>query len=363
MPIIFTCEKCGNRFKVDERMHGRKGRCSHCGQVMKIPGERVAAPAHAPKVGASADAEPQFRLSPPEPLPMVADVNVPSSTAEPARAAPVGPHHSVFGLAPPIVGAGLEGGMEHHGRFELIDEDAEPAGVVSPEVAHGLKEIAEFEKDRKGYTLDGDRGGAFALLGLKNSGPAGWVYTKWRAGVNSVLKLLRWIDTWAYLVSVPFLVLMIFGIAVANRQLVHSGAAVVVLANYGRFWADLLALFVRPFKDGPIQGIAFLFPPYSLYYLATRWDKMKKIVRRIATSCIPIFLVVLIYGFLPSVNPEIKDVKGFGARLEAGKDELDKEIQGDLRGLEKKLLGAGEAAKAGPKPKETDAPLSQDNTP
>ena len=172
------------------------------------------------------------------------------------------------------------------------------------------------------------------------------MYTKWRAGVSSVLKLFRWVDTWAYLISIPFLILMILGIAAENRPLIHTGAVVVVLANYGRFWADLLAFFVRPYKDGPLHGLAFLFPPYTLYYLATRWDHMKKIVRRIAMSCIPIVAVVLIYGFLPSANPEVKDVQGFGAKLEAGKQELDQEIESDLKDLEKKLIKLDEAERS-----------------
>ena len=141
-----------------------------------------------------------------------------------------------------------------------------------------------------------------------------------------VLKLLRWIDSWAYLISVPFVVLMIFGIVAQQRKLVHIGAVVTVVANYGRFWADLLAFFLRPYKDGPIQGLAFLFPPYTLYYLTAHWDRMKPIVRRIATSCIPIVMVVLAYSFLVSVNPEIKDVNGIPAKVKAGRRELDREI-------------------------------------
>ena len=73
------------------------------------------------------------------------------------------------------------------------------------------------------------------------------------------------------------------------------------------------------------------------YYLATRWDSMKKILRRIATSCIPILGVVLIYAFDPSANPEVKNVQGVGARLEAGKHQLDKEIASEFKDLEKKL--------------------------
>ena len=97
------------------------------------------------------------------------------------------------------------------------------------------------------------------------------------AGVGWVLKLLRWVDDWAYLISVPFVVLMIFGLVVENRSFVHLGAVVVVLANYGRFWADLLAFFVRPTRTARLHGLAFLFPPYTVYYLTTRWGKMKPI--------------------------------------------------------------------------------------
>ena len=138
---------------------------------------------------------------------------------------------------------------------------------------------------------------------------------------------------------------MVFGIVVENRAFVHLGAVVTVLANYGRFWADLLALFVRPYKDGPIQGLAFLFPPYTVYYLATRWSRMKPILRRIATSCIPIVLVVLAYAFLPSINPEVKDVAGVTAKIEKGKQEVDKEIHEELQKIEKELTDFGDRRK------------------
>ena len=64
---------------------------------------------------------------------------------------------------------------------------------------------------------------------------------------------------------------------------------------------------------------------------------MKKIVRRIATSCIPILGVVLIYAIDPSANPDAKNARGVGPRLEAGKHQLDKEIASEFEDLEKKL--------------------------
>ena len=269
---------------------------------------------------------------------MAHQVVLPAFTERPP-AHPVEPHHSVFALQSATPDLKQPHANEPHVQFELLDDDADiDSGVsVSPEIARGLQEIAEFEKNRKGYEIDGERSAVFSFLGLREDGPAGWVTTKWRAGVASVLKLFRWVDTWAYLISIPFLILMILGIAAENRSFIHMGAVVVVLANYGRFWADLFAFFVRPYKDGPLHGLAFLFPPYMLYYLATRWDQMKKIVRRIAMSCIPIIAVVLIYAFDPSANPEVKTVKGLSARLEAGKHQLDREIAGELKDLEKKF--------------------------
>ena len=218
--------------------------------------------------------------------------------------------------------------------------------------SRGLREIAEFEKDPRGYKVVGDRSGFFESRLEKSRPLAGWFYVKWRAWqVGSVLKLLRWVDTWAYLISVPFLMLMIFGITVANRAFVHTGAVVVVLANYGRFWADLIAFFLRPYKDGPLQGVAFLFPPYTFYYLTRHWDRMKAIVRRMATSCIPIVLVVLAYAYIPPVDPEVAKVQGVRAKIKAAKQELDMDIDSELTKVESEVRSLAGPKETAPQPK------------
>ena len=312
MFLVFACEHCGKRIRVDARSQGRRGRCGNCGQVMRIP--HVEAPAHTPATAAEAP----FRLSPPEPPPEVS--RPPPVLEDPA-------HHER-----PV-------DDEEPSRFDLIEEDDDTATAIpaSPEIQRGLRELAEFQKDQRPYAL-ADTPGSRSFFGWRGeSGPAGWLYAKWRAGVSSILRLLRWVDDWAYLISVPFIVLMIFAVAIASRGLVHLGAVVVVLANYGRFWADVLAVFVRPFKEGPLHGLAFLFPPYGVYYLVTRWDKFQPTFRRILTSCIPIVLVVLAYAFLPGANPAVKDVHGVRARLRSGVEELREEIRDDVREIEGKL--------------------------
>ncbi len=121
-----------------------------------------------------------------------------------------------------------------------------------------------------------------------------------------------------------------FAIAIENRGLVHTGAVVVVLANYGRFWTDLLAILVRPFKEGPVHGLAFLFPPYGIYYLWTRWGTFKPTFRRLLTSCLPIVLVVLAYAYLPFINPAAQEAKSFPEKIRSGGRELVNEIRRDV---------------------------------
>jgi hypothetical protein len=238
--------------------------------------------------------------------------------------------------------------------IELIDDpDFRTAVPVSPEIERGLREIEEFARDPRGYSLAAPRPdrGLFSFFRRDEAGAASWLYVKWRAAIAHILKLLRWIDNWAYLISVPFLVLLVCAIAVSNTSLVHVGAVVVVLVNYGRFWTDLLALFVRPFKDGPLHGLAFLFPPYGLYFVVTRWRQVKPTLRRMATSCIPIVLVVLAYAYLPWVNPGVENVQGVSAKIEAGEKELVREIHEGVKEIEDTLPSLEPRPKPGPEPK------------
>ncbi len=300
----------------------------------------AANPEAAPALGATGEATP-FKLSPPESRPLIGRY-LPVPVAErPDEVGPTveqrqpAPHDSVFHLEDSAESEPIDTD-EFPSRFDLLDDDDGdmPAGV-SPEVERGLRELAEFEKDPRGYNVVSSQRGF--LSRVDRSRPAGWFYVRWRGAVGALLKVLRFIDSFAYLISVPFLLLMIFGIVVRNNGLMHTGAVVVVLANYGRFWTDLLALLVRPYKDGPIQGLAFLFPPYTIYYLTRHWGRVKPIARRIATSCIPIVLVVLAYAFLPSEGPPVHDVNEIPGRLKAGEEELRKDINDAIRKVESEV--------------------------
>ena len=149
---------------------------------------------------------------------------------------------------------------DHHVRFDLLDDDADPAAVVpvSPEIKRACKRSPSSRKTARGYKIDGDRSGVFSLFGRGEPGPAGWLYMKWRAGVSAVLKVLRWVDTWAYLISIPFIILMILGIAVENRAICshrgRRGRSGELRAILGR-----LARVLRPAVQGWVRSRAWRF--------------------------------------------------------------------------------------------------------
>ncbi len=360
MLLIFRCEQCGKRFRVKDRYRGRRGRCKYCGHVMIIPWtltevtvrkRNVDAPHSATPAAPPVD-EPLFRLSPPELSPRIYTTRPPLEIETVQERQPAENRHAELAASPPLPPQQSD---EPVYEIELVDddEDIRAAPPVSPEIERGLREMAEFAKNPRGYSLDTSSSGRgyFSLGRRGDSGPASWLVVTWRAAITRILKLLRFIDAWAYLISVPFLVLLAVGFIIAHRPLANFSAVMVFLVNYGRFWTDLLALFVRPFRQSPMHGLAFLCPPYGLYYIVTRWRQVKPTLRRMATSCIPIVLVVLAYAFSPLVNPGVENVEGMSAKLEAGEKQLVKDIHAGVQQIRGRLPSLETKPEAEPEPK------------
>ena len=59
----------------------------------------------------------------------------------------------------------------------------------------------------------------------------------WRREVGEVQRVFRWLNEAPYLISVPFIVIFLFGIAFKSRSLALFGATFVVLLNLGRIAA------------------------------------------------------------------------------------------------------------------------------
>ena len=57
-------------------------------------------------------------------------------------------------------------------------------------------------------------------------------------------------------------------------------------------------VFVKPFQESLRHGLAFvLIPPYAIYYLATRWNQMKRPCRKAIGAFIPLIVLLLLVLF------------------------------------------------------------------
>ena len=98
--------------------------------------------------------------------------------------------------------------------------------------------------------------------------------------VRGIQKVFRWLSESAYLVSVPFIVILLLGTVLKSRHLALFGATFVVLLNLGRLVAGIANLAMLPLRDGfsAVHG---------------------KSARRVVEPVITIALVLLAFTFIP----------------------------------------------------------------
>ncbi len=328
--IHFQCPACAAPFDVDERLAGRTGRCKRCGGRMKIPSEgasqKITARA-APQRVAAAVAANGPRLSPIVP---VAPARPQSSLAAGRPINWLEAVNSQVALAP-ISMDGLRG---LGNRTSPMDEPSIP-GPYKLATAPSLP-----------------------AMRYAAGKPAGAVTRGYRQGMGQVQKLFRWINQSAYLVSVPFLMCLLLGLAVGNHSLMVLGATAVIALNIGRIVAGVANLVVIPFRDSPIQGILFLIPPLTFIYIAQNWHKTKRPVERIVGPILTIGLVALGFIAEPWVKGESKSNGSIEDQARAGVQRLKKGVKGKVEAipdlgtdgfhaLEKKASKALESLNAG----------------
>jgi hypothetical protein len=134
----------------------------------------------------------------------------------------------------------------------------------------------------------------------------------WRGQLGGIQRILRWINETAYLISVPFIMMILLGTVARNRPMALLGAAVVVLLNIGRLVTAGAGLAVVPLRDG------------------LKWKKLKKPLRRVAEPALTIGLVVLAFLFIPFLATGKPSTKGVAGRINAGLDALEKRALGEL---------------------------------
>jgi hypothetical protein len=193
-----------------------------------------------------------------------------------------------------------------------------------------------------------------SLPAYRSSGKAAGAITRgYRHQMGKVQGLFRWINQSAYLVSVPFLMILLVGVISGSQSLMAIGAIAVVVLNIGRLLAGLANLVVIPFRESPMQGAFFLIPPLTFIYMYQNWEKVRKPVLRIIGPIGTIGLVALAYLVAPYLHSE--QARGsLGDQLRSGAESARAGIGGkfgkggdlDVSGLKKAIREAPEAFRA-----------------
>lgn len=318
--ITFSCPRCATRYDVDDRLAGKKGRCKKCGHVMGIP---------APSMMVATSG--MFRLRPDISLAGSASRS-PTATAAPAAAGSRFP--SSVGLTPLSA------------DFRPVGKRA-PAAEVKPHIAAYLQESASAGP----YALAEVRPPLRPMHGPGGK-PAGFLKRLYRGQIGSVLTILRKINDFAYLISIPFLVLLLIGIVLKSRPMALGGATGVILLNVGRFATGAFAFYVRPFRENPLVGLLFLLPPYTVYYVAKHWKSMKKTTMRFVEPALTIGLVILAFAFIPWLSSGTNRADAtIGERLRSEAGVLKSDVRDELKGrgsaFDETLGGLSEKAQRG----------------
>jgi hypothetical protein len=135
------------------------------------------------------------------------------------------------------------------------------------------------------------------------------------------------------------------------------GISGIVVLNLVRFVVGAANLVVIPFRKNPVEGILFLIPPITFYYLWRHWNKLRKPVSRVVGPLFALALVVAAYAFVPGLSRAGRAGGGIEQRLEASVDNLKRDVshqvdqtKGDVRALkgnlERRLPGDIEKAKS-----------------
>jgi hypothetical protein len=225
MNTVFFCQSCGARFEIPPTSAGKRGRCKSCGQMMTIPkaqelASMMAIPALAPEaVGAGVGGGPRLAAV----KPAAPEVKTGKSLDWLAAAG------SDVALKPLTIDSMPIGGARRPIKPKYDDDlgDSKPYALAEP---------------------------IRPSVGRPSGKPASGAKILWRKNLGGVQKLFRKLNETAYLISVPFLLMVLFGAIVGSRPLALAGATAVVLLNIGRIVAGVANLAVVPFREGIFRG-------------------------------------------------------------------------------------------------------------
>lgn len=310
MTIEFTCDNCRSPFAVDAQLAGRAARCRKCGRRMTIPSHSaarrplIAVPAGGGREGADDD-------SPDE------------ANSSIARGRPIGwldAVNSQIAMKPITMVAA----PAVRPKKERVEKSVTSYKAVLPKAPKKQRGVAS-------------RPASAVKLGYQKG------VKTYRGIFQKFGRLAKWLNETAYGFSLLFMIMAIAG-AIMNR---HSwtvlGVSAIVLLNVVRLVAGLANVVAIPFRESPLNGILFLIPPFTFFYLWRNWDRWQKPITRAATPVITIAVVIAAYAYFPWLNGGEKREGSWTEKLKGAAGTLQQDVESSISQAREKAEQAKEA--------------------
>ncbi|MDP7267327.1 MAG: hypothetical protein QF408_04080 [Pirellulales bacterium] len=247
MIIDFACSECGMAFKVSSKHAGRTGRCKDCGHRMKIPAPPAADVA---RTGT-------FRLS-----------DMPAASSS--------------GLSPSMQLADIS--ADHRPLAKK-----KPARDVQPEpTSYKLAALPKPSAQERQIQ--------------KQSKPPSRAQQFYQRQIANISGILNKITKALFMVTFPCILLLLAGILFKRTDLVFYGSLGVILLCGARIVAVLLRLAIVPFRTSPLEGILFLIPPITLYYMYKYWSEMRRTAGDLGSPIVLLIMLLAAYQYIPFLS-------------------------------------------------------------
>ena len=276
MIINFACSQCGMPFKVNSKLAGRTGRCKGCGNRMTIP----AAPA------ADIARTGRFRLSD---QPAAQDASLSPSM----QLAPISED-----LKP------------------LKPKKAPPVAVAEP-TSYKLAAIPKPSPQQQ--------------RAHHRAKPAGKLKRAYQKQIANLSGLLGRLANLCLLFTFPCIFLFLLGILLRNWNFVLYGTTGICIFSAARILLIIAQLAFIPFRISFREGVLFLIPPVTLYFIYKHWHQMRKTAAGLVG---PIFLVIalfLAFEYIPYLAGKHREGDStIPGRIELKLDEASRSVKSKL---------------------------------
>ena len=402
MKITFSCESCSSEFTVDGKLSGRSGRCKTCGARFVIPSEAggpderqglkfaSGSPNQSERRPSAVLAENRSASGHDQPIRLREPDNLIDRLTTTFKLKPVADEPPRL-AQPKFAGNSPKSASPQRGTgwLDAVNNQIalKPVSLENLGSSHAAKQL---EPDSISYQPS--RSELDHLRKKKKSTKAGLIQQSYDGMFRKTAKLFRWINEAAYGISILFMILACVGyvmqlttdsgsstggrgarntraadtststegtkaLPLPNHRLITIGVSGIVILNLVRLVAGLANLIAIPFRKSPLEGILFLIPPMTFFYMAQNWKRMQKPVGRILGPIFALSLVIAAYtaiamfgrgpnrrgDLLQNVNSALKsmkkDVGSSVEQLQNKVETLQNQLPSQLDGARKAVEG------------------------